>query len=381
MRVTSEELRLVEKQVSGPKESDRRPVVLTQRDRELFVHLAIARYLSLEQIGRLVFPGKTDSIAPRRLRRLASGKYPYVRRLPFRTKSGGMALAWSLKPLGHLAAHNLFKGTPELPTHDTPAAEFLEHDIWLNDLYVALAAAAKRKKVSFEDWPFRWLASDSARLPWTEFDREASSLASRLICPDATVELLHAKRRVFIELETGTHTLGFNRDGAAGRNATKTKIERYTRFVVTPEATNAGQTFYSLTFPDGWQAELLFVVPSTARRDAIADYVASSWRVNESSQFAIRALTLEEAPAELCRAAHFSADVPPPRIAVLGAALTPDEVRAFYDFYNGAIAAIAAVRQFAKANPQLAANLPVPEYPSNHNVVKQLCVRLSGGTR
>src|SRR6267378_2123289 len=99
MRVTSEE---VEKQGSGPKESERRPVVLTPRDRELFVHLAIARYLSLEQIGRLVFPGKTDSIAPRRLRRLASGKYPYVRRLPFRTKDGGMALAWTLKPLGYL---------------------------------------------------------------------------------------------------------------------------------------------------------------------------------------------------------------------------------------------------------------------------------------
>ena len=64
-----------------------------------------------------------------------------------------------------------------------------------------------------------------------------------------------------------------------------------------------------------------------------------------------------------------------------GAALTQDEVRAVYDFYNGAIAAIAAVRQFAKSNPQLAAAMPVPEYPSKHNIVKQLCVRLGGVAR
>src|SRR4051812_11779 len=258
--------------------SERRPVVLTARDRELFVHLAISRYLTFEQIDKLVFPGKTASIAPRRLRRLASGKHQYVRRLPFRTKDRGMALAWTLKPLGYLAAHNLFSGTPEQPTHEPPGAEFLEHDMLLNELYVALALAAKRKKLSFDRWPFRWLPSDSARLPWTEYDRQASSPASRLICPDATIELLQVKRRVFVELETGTHTLGFNRDGTAGRNATKTKIERYTRFVVTPTSSLSSETFYTQTFPDAWPAELLFVVPTAARREAIAEYVASSWR-------------------------------------------------------------------------------------------------------
>src|SRR3954469_5861205 len=170
------------RQVGNEVGSERRPVVLTARDRELFVHLAISRYLTSEQIDKLVFPGKTASIAPRRLRRLASGKHQYVRRLPFRTKDGGTALAWTLKPLGYLAAHNLFSRTPEQPTHEPPGAEFLEHDMLLNELYVALALAATRKKLSFDRWPFRWLPSDSARLPWTEYDRQASSPASRLIC-------------------------------------------------------------------------------------------------------------------------------------------------------------------------------------------------------
>ena len=303
--------------------------------------------------------------------------------VPFRTKDGGMALAWALKPLGYLTARNHFIGTPDPPTHDPPGAEFLEHDMLLNELYVALAVAAKRKKVSFDQLPFRWLPSDSARLPWTEYDRDASSSTSRLICPDATLELLQVRRRVFIELETGAHTLGFQREGAPGRNATKTKIERYTRFVVTPTTGLGNDTAYLQTFPDGWNAELLFVVPSRARRDAIAEFVASSWRpMNESAQFSIRALTFDEAPTDLCRAAQFSPQATPtPRIAIAGPALSPDEIRAVYDFYNGAIAAIAAVRQFAKSNPDLAARLPVPDYPSNHNVVKQLCVRLGGAKR
>src|SRR5258708_39596549 len=108
MRVTSEE---VEKQVLDPRDRERRPVALTPRDRELFVHLAMARYLSLEQISKLVFPGKNDSIARRRLSRLVSGKYQYVPRLPLRTEGGGAAGAWSLKSLGYVACHKLFEAS------------------------------------------------------------------------------------------------------------------------------------------------------------------------------------------------------------------------------------------------------------------------------
>src|SRR5206468_2736706 len=107
------------------------------------------------------------------------------------------------------------------------------------------------------------------------------------------------KRRIFIEFETGTHMLGFQRDGAPGRNATKAKIERYTRFVMAPTTGLGNDTPYLQTFPDGWPAELLFVVPSRVRRDAIVEFVASSWRpMNESVGFSIRALTFEQAPTE-----------------------------------------------------------------------------------
>ena len=304
----------------GPKESERRPVALTPRDRELFVHLAIARYLSLEQISRLVFPGKNDSIARRRLSRLVSGKH---RRLPFRTKAGGSAVAWSLKPLGYLAAHNLFEASPEQPTHDPPVPSS-------SSTTCGSTSCTSRWQLPRSARSSPSIAGRSVGFPATRRDcpgpNSTATPARWLICPDATLELPHAKRRVFIELETGAHTLGFNREGAPGRNATKTKIERYTRFVVTPTTAIANGTFYAQAFPDAWPAELLFVVPSVARRDAITDFVAGSWRpANDSVQFAIRALTFDEAPLDLCRA-QLSSEVALPRIETAGGALTPAEI-------------------------------------------------------
>ena len=200
MGVSAEGLRAVEKQESCPKEHEHRPVVLTTRDRELFVHLAIARWLTTKQIRRLVFPEAADSVARRRLNRLADGEHAYLSRVQFQTRAEGPAVAWSLKPLGLMTARNLFNSVQELSRHDAPASGFLEELVRLNGVYVALAAATARAKLRFDHWPFRWLSGGAARLPWTELDRKSNSPANRLICPDAVLELLDEKRRVFIEV-------------------------------------------------------------------------------------------------------------------------------------------------------------------------------------
>jgi hypothetical protein len=297
--------------------------------------------------------------------------------VPFRTRDGVRTVVWSLRPLGYLAARNLFGEIPDRPVND-PGAEFLEREVGLNELYVGLAAAASRKKLLFERRPFRWLSSDSMRLPWTEFDATSNSPANRLIRPDATVEMLEAKRRIFIELEIGP--LGFHRDNTRGPDALKAKIDSYVRFVVTPLSSLLNETFYLRAFSDGWPAELLFLVRSTARRDAITEYIASAWRpANDRVPFTIRALTLNDAAAALCDAANLSLELPSLSRATPATCgtLTCEEIRAIYDFYNGAIAAIAALRQLAKNNPQLARTVPVPKYPTNHQTVKQVCLRLA----
>lgn len=228
--------------------------------------------------------------------------------MPFRTRDGVRTVVWSLGSLGYLAARNLFGEIPDRPVND-PGPEFLEREVGLNELYVGLAAAASRKRVPFDRRPFRWLSSESVRLPGTEFDAKNNSPASRLIRPDATVEMLETKRRIFIELEIGP--LGFHRENTHGRDALKARIDRYVRFLATPLSSLFKETFHLRAFSDGWPAELLSLVRSAARRDAIAEYVASTWRpANDRVPFTIRALTLDEAPAALCDAANPSLELP-----------------------------------------------------------------------
>ena len=356
-------------------EARSRTVVLRERDRELLVQLAMARYLSTEQIGELVFPGASSSIARRRLSLLRRGRY--LRRFPLRTTEGKQAVVWGLTSLGYLAAKNHFEAV-QPPSLKTPSSAFLERQLLLTQLFLSLASAAQRKKLRFPCWPFRWISSDSARMSWTEFDQTANGCIGHLLCPDATLEMPSAKRRIFIELEASHHALGLR---SQRHNATMSKIERYARFVVTPPA-DGETTFYAQAFPDRWRAELLFVVPLAAHRDAIAQWAAGEWYgSNEALPFNVRVLTFEEAHFELCRMAGLpSGRSSSPAAASAGVALTEAEVRALYEFYNATIAGIAAVRRFAKSQPGIA-TLPLPEYPANHETMKGICVRLAGSFR
>ena len=77
--------------IDGVADDRKRSVLLTARDKELFLHLAVARYLSTDQIEQLVFVGKSITIVRRRLRRLATARH--LRRVPYRTSDGDQAVA------------------------------------------------------------------------------------------------------------------------------------------------------------------------------------------------------------------------------------------------------------------------------------------------
>jgi hypothetical protein len=260
------------------------------------------------------------------------------------------------------------------PSSKDPSSGFLEHQLLLNGLFVSLALAAKGRKVPFGRWPFRWVPSDSAQMPWTEFDQERNKHIGHLLTPDVMLELPSARRRIFIEAEASHHALGLR---SQRHNATMSKVERYAHFVMTPPA--AGETtHYARKFPDRWP-ELLFVVPVAAHRDAIAQWAAGAWcGTDEALLFNVRVLTFDEASFELC----CMAGLPSGRASSPNApmALTEAEVRALYAFYNATIASIAAVRRFAKSEPGIA-TLPLPEYPANHETMKGICVRLAGSFR
>jgi hypothetical protein len=335
----------------------------------------MTRYLTTAQFEALLFMGASESVARRRLARLA--KASYLRRVPYRNSAGEPAMAWTLEVAGYLAARRVHADLPPVPTYQVKPDQ-LEHDLMLNSLYLSLAVAARAKQLPLGRWPFRWIPSAAARQPWREYDRASGREESRMLLPDAILELAGTRRRVFIEAETGSHTLGF-RTETESRGSTKSKIERYTRYVAEPAAGEGRATFYEAAFSDRWAPELLFVVPSNARRDNIRDFVNREWRpANPSVALGVRALTFDEAGAELARTCSLA---PPntPTAQPSPLTLTQAELKTIYAFYNAANQAIAAVRELAKRQP--GSRFPAPEYPSNHQEMKELCIRIAEALR
>ncbi|HEY3585554.1 MAG TPA: hypothetical protein VGK85_00310, partial [Myxococcaceae bacterium] len=114
-----------------------------------------------------------------------------------------------------------------------------------------------------------------------------------MLLPDAILEVPSARRRLFIECETGTHTLvPVSRDK---HQATVRKAERYETFLRGLADVPNKVTHYARKYPDGWAAEVLFLVPTEGRRastEAALARVASA-----ASRVTFRVFTREKALA------------------------------------------------------------------------------------
>src|SRR5260370_4954352 len=240
---------------------------ITRRDRELLAMMATARYLSSEQIQRLFFSGRTEAACRIRLFQLAGlGKQPqptpYIRRLRFRSFEGKWFSAWAPTPLGYVVTRAVLGTEPKLPAGDI-SASFLEHCVRLNDLLVGLIATGTGRFPSARHLPFRWLASDSLRLPCRDYDRHAGIHRARIIQPHATLDLPAISKRYFLECEMGTQPLLSEDPSRAG--ATAHKLDRYSRFMSTYVDTEMKRTAYAGVFPDRWPAQRAFPLYTPTR--------------------------------------------------------------------------------------------------------------------
>jgi hypothetical protein len=367
---------------------------ITDRDRRLICLLSAARYLSTTQVVRLVFFGLSDSVYSGRLNRLASDGNPhdaFLRRLTYRTYDGKLVVVWALTPRGYRIAEELLGWVPKIPRRDV-GASFLEHTVTLNELFVALAIADHGW--SLAPASFRWLPTDSAGLPFTEFARSQMKERDRVIQPDATLELRAARRRIFLECEMGTHSIVKANDDAGG--ATLTKVRRYERFLTGRPNREDGQTFYATTFPDGFAPELVFLVHSAARRANVEAALARRRNGAVPPPFSIQAWTLEDAVRELkptLRSARSpelasaaaapsrpSAPIAAPSPPADGVFLPRAEVRALLRFYDEAIATIQGVRHKLRDLAKAGQRLPLaePPYPASVQDVYELVQRLAG---
>jgi hypothetical protein len=280
----------------GRRQRRRPPTGLNPKDRTLLALLASCRSLTLRQIQTVLGGPRDVRTLDNRLRALAGDtgnvKLPDVgtvvlRRLRFRGFDGAPLVLWTPTQTGYLVAARELGREVKVPRVDVGAA-FAEHAVALTELFVALAAPYVQSGIAARDLPFHWDVTDDTHLPWRE-PADDGRLRDRVLLPDAILEVPVARRRLFIECETGTHTLvPVSRDK---HQATVRKAERYETFLNGLADVPNRVTHCARKYPDGWAAEVLFLVPTEGRR-ASSEAALSSVA---STKGMFRVCTLEKA--------------------------------------------------------------------------------------
>src|SRR5216683_1393475 len=109
---------------------------LTERDRELCGFLAVCRYLTREQVERLMFPGRSKARSSTRLRQLAAsvgGQAAVLRGDLGFGSADGWTTVWALTPEGfEIGSQRLGLKLERVPKHDVGQA-FLKHEVLANE--------------------------------------------------------------------------------------------------------------------------------------------------------------------------------------------------------------------------------------------------------
>jgi len=276
---------------------------LTDRDKELTGFLGITRYLSREQIEKLMFPGRVKSRSSIRLGQLTKkvgGQPAILKQLGYATNEGWKTV-FGLTGYGYLVAQErLGKDLLKVPRHDV-SPQFLKHSILLTEFFLVLVPRDAKHPARIPQ-NFRWILGEYLDLPFSEFTYENRNQRRRLQ-PDAILEIPSQQARFFIEVETGSATI-WDQEKVT---STLAKLERYSQFV----SGYAGKvhhgdssTFYSRAFPDVWPPELLFITLGAHRRDSI-QAAHQKWLFGRGREdLVVRAMTLHEAREVLFAKIH-----------------------------------------------------------------------------
>ncbi len=349
---------------------------LTDKDHQLAGVLAIARYLSTQQLQRLFYAGRTAKTMCKRLRSLAGEgprrfNRPYLRHLAYRTYDGHYVDLWALTPAGYASAQTVLGAPLKVPREDVGAA-FREHLVTLNELLIALLAPSTGTYARVRQTNFRWIASDLVRLPWRQYLQKTAKQVERVVFPDAVLELPASRRRLFLECEMGTQSILSRADRKAG--STVSKVENYAGFIRGFADSVKGETFYARKYPDGWTPEVLFLVRTAARVKSVNQAI-EQWRATRAgTALEVRALTFDQAGAELLSHIRGGTSVPYARAdaaTTVQPGVRVQELAALREFYNATVLALKAARAKARAGRE-----PVPEYPPRTEEVQALIERL-----
>jgi hypothetical protein len=331
----------------------------------LFGYLAVARFLSAEQVQKLVAGQASPQVAYRRLRRLCQpsrhgADAPYLRRYDFRRSDGLIFPMWALSPLGWAEAEKVvpYVTQPQIPRE--LGWQFLQHELLLTDILVELILALRKaQEAPITDLPFRWFSEPEEQLSFSLYDSEAGLMTPAALKPDAILEAPGIPRRFFIEAETGSHSI--TTASPLNYGVVLKKLQRYAAYFTGFVEKGSAATWYSRAFPDRIFPELVFVVHAVGRRErvegAIKKYLGDA---RPMTPFAVRVVTFDEAPGVIGALVR-GAPVPRSRI------LTIDEQKAIRirDGYNALVSAlnamVRAVETHNHRHPQL--RIPLPAVP------------------
>jgi hypothetical protein len=318
--------------------------MLTARDELILSYIGIARYASAQQLHLLVADGLDKTVVYRRLRKLSGrGKHPggptYLRRLEYRRSDGIGVPVWALTPAGRVIAE---ARVPYLhpPSKSDVGHVFLEHTLRLNDVLLALVLALRESELAaLHQLPFRWFCEGDELLQFEIHDAVAGRMARKVVKPDAILEVPGRRRRLFLEAESGAHSIATAdpvRQGPVLR-----KLERYQLFFTGRASAGGRETNYGCSFQDGFAPELVFLVHSDSRKGRVEAAVKEALGAREPSGFGVRVLTFAEGASALVPVICGLATEPPPRqVAIDG--LTARQLR---EGYNALADALEMVRR------------------------------------
>jgi hypothetical protein len=321
--------------------------MLTARDELILSYVGIARYASARQLHLLVADGLDKTVVYRRLRKLSGRRQSpessgYLRRLEYRRADGIEVPVWALTPAGRVIAE---ARVPYLhpPSKSDVGHVFLEHTLRLNDVLLGLVLALRKSELApLHALPFRWFCEGDELLQFEIRDAVGGRMARRVVKPDAILEVPGGQRRLFLEAESGAHSIATAdpvRQGPVLR-----KLERY-RLFFTGRASGGGarETNYARSFPDDFAPELVFLVHSDARKARVRAAVKETLGTAEPAGFGVRVLTFAEGSSALRPVIRGEPSAPPARqVAIDG--LTARQLR---DGYNALAEALEKVRRAA----------------------------------
>ena len=338
-------------------------VRLTARDETLLQYLALARYLKAAHLAALLQHRSSHSNVARRLRQLAepvNGR-ALVRALGAPSEGS----LWTVTPAGWDLA------TGAAPTAPKPAARDLttyteHHQALVADILVGLVlGVVDGDVVAPAELPFRWHPEAEEDLTFKMKDRDGFYVSAS-VKPDALVEMPAARRRLFIELETGARHVGVTSGTIHNTTALMRKLRRYAAYFGGIADAATGRSWYAARFHDDLEPEVVLAVHSTQRRDAVR-LAMKRWMGPTSRLFRIRVLTQDEAPGALAALVR-AGPVPPGRVFTL-----PDHLAVrLRERVNELIAAVNAHRDVLEEHNRLHPEAPLRIPPLSVSGMKEL---------